>query len=93
VHHDIRSPYSGVGVANGVGEANGDVIGPVRKEARRLRGHSGLCINDGWQGLIRDVDEFGGVFSLSPAAGDDNGHRLPRVAYPLTRQWQLWCGA
>jgi len=72
VHHDIRSPDGGVGVANGVGEADGDVIRPVRKEARGLRGHGGLRVNNGWQWLILDVDEFGGVLSLSPVAGNDD---------------------
>jgi hypothetical protein len=66
---------------------DGHVIRPAGKEARRLRGHGCLCINDDWQGLIRDVDAFGSVLSFSPVTGDDDGHRLPSVAYSLTRQW------
>jgi hypothetical protein len=87
VHHDIRSLYSSISVANGMGEADSHVVRPARKEAGRLRGHGSLCLDDGWQGLILDSDEFRSVLSLSPAVGDDDGHRLSRVAYPLTRQW------
>jgi hypothetical protein len=93
VHHDISSADSCVSVTNSVGEADGDVIRPVRKEARGLRGYGGLRIDAGWQGLILDVDEFSSVLSLSPIVSDDDGHRLPYVTYPVTRQWQLWCGA
>src|SRR4029434_858156 len=93
MHHDISSPDGCGGIANSVGEADDHVIRPVRKETRRLRGHGGFRIDAGWQRLILDVDEFRGVLSLSPVAGDDDGHRLPYVTYPVTRQWQLWCGA
>ncbi len=47
-HHDISGPDSGIGVANGVGEAHRNVVIPVRKKARCLRGRSGFGIDDGW---------------------------------------------
>jgi hypothetical protein len=90
-HHHISSSDSGLSVANSVGEAYGDVVGPVRKEAWRLRGHGGLCIDDGWEGFILDLDEFGSILSLSAVLGYDNGHRLTHIAYPIERQWQLRC--
>jgi hypothetical protein len=49
-HHDISGPDSGIGVANGVGETYRNVVIPVRKEARCLRGRGGFGIDDSWQG-------------------------------------------
>ena len=57
-----------------------DAIRPVLMHARRIVAESSFDVNDGFERLIVDKDEVGGVTRAVARVGHDNGDGFPDVA-------------